>query len=78
MGTLFAFVRIAFLQFLAVGIDEEQFAFCIFFLPLDLRVEFFGLLIALEVCPCSEKCGDLRRAARLQGFDLREDLATSA
>ena len=72
---LFAFVKIAFLQFFAIGIDNQQFAFCIFFLPLDLCIEFFGLLIALEVRPCCEERGDLCRAARLQGFELREDLA---
>ena len=71
---LFAFVRIALLQFLAVGIDEEQFAFSVFLLALDLRVEFFGLLIAPEMRPCSEERGDLRRAARLQGFESGEDL----
>ena len=44
---LFAFVRIAFFQFLAVGIDDQQFAFSVFLLALDLRIEFFGLLITL-------------------------------
>ncbi|WP_294177383.1 hypothetical protein, partial [uncultured Selenomonas sp.] len=53
---LFTFIGIAFLQFLAVGIDEEQFAFSVFLLALDLRIEFFSLLIAPEVRPCSEKC----------------------
>ena len=33
------------------------------------------MLIALEVRPRSEERGDLRRAARLQGFELGKDLA---
>ena len=72
---LFAFVGIAFLELFVVWVDDKQFAFSVFLLALDFIVQLDGLLIALQVRPCSKKCGDLRRAARLQGFEPGENLA---